>query len=858
MNKPDTTNLQAALDLAANGWNVFPLRAGTKIPALPKSQGGNGAHDGTTDRDQILKWWGSNPSRGIGANLGDNLLAFDIDINHGGQVLTSFPPTRVHISGRGNGNQHLIYQYNPGTEVSRLKPGTNVLGIGIDLRIGRGSYIVMPPTKHEETGNPYYVDNTNTPIHTLTDEQLQNLFDEAGVDKPKYLTQKPTPAVRDHQKSLTLANSADGYLTDLLANPPAQGGRNDWLTKVAGCLARKHRTSETDYLQALHNANTYLPEPLPQTEVIKTGNSIWTAEHTNNPERDATAESGWLVGRDGRLYCLSVSKVEDGVEFGLSEWADFDITAEGVAVDDDHKRTYWVNVQWAGNDIRTIVTGEMLADQRLLVKWLGAYGATINEPSNVAYRMAPSTRLIRYLNSQHPKIVHIVRHMGTQNIDSTNVFITSDGVITKHGYEPKEQSGIVLDPHLVHSKNANYHYGFKHDEATAANVLARVLTYQDETICSVYGAWWAACLLKPQISERTSMFPILGVEAASESGKTTGFFDLMVQLNGNQLGHVAPTRPVLRDYASANSCGIVWVDDLDDLHPYEELLRASTTNGVVAKMDSDNNGVKSSKIVAPIFLSGEALGLDTQKALADRSIVLNAPSPKHRTTPDGRPQWEDIVQLQTEYAKYPQRLGVLAGWYVQAALRWENEVSAVVAQYEDKGRSGSKYGVLVAGACLLDSIINQTWVTNGEHAQRVRSWVADNKARELDQDNTLTREILPWVLRTFDMPHSVEVYDGGKWDKLKTPAIIKNSDGIGETWEIWYSPTALADVWDRYKNGRVSTRTATTTALQQQAKVLGGDRKSHRIIGTKQQLKMRKLPSEYVPAVLERTGQELS
>src|SRR5699024_9559094 len=92
----------AALDLAESGWNVFPLRPNTKVPQISKKAGGKGAHDGTTDPEQITKWWENNPKRGIGANLGDDLIAFDIDIQNGGFVLDSFPETLTHHSGRGN------------------------------------------------------------------------------------------------------------------------------------------------------------------------------------------------------------------------------------------------------------------------------------------------------------------------------------------------------------------------------------------------------------------------------------------------------------------------------------------------------------------------------------------------------------------------------------------------------------------------------------------------------------------------------------------------------------------------------------------------------------------------------------
>ena len=67
---PPADMLAAALALAADGWNVFPLRPGTKIPLFPRAHDksdrrcngecgreGHGAHDGTVDPATIKRWW---------------------------------------------------------------------------------------------------------------------------------------------------------------------------------------------------------------------------------------------------------------------------------------------------------------------------------------------------------------------------------------------------------------------------------------------------------------------------------------------------------------------------------------------------------------------------------------------------------------------------------------------------------------------------------------------------------------------------------------------------------------------------------------------------------------------------------
>ena len=282
-----STHLTAALELAQAGWNVFPLRQGTKTPAIGKKQGGRGAHDGTTDAAQIRKWWVANPSRGIGANLGTDRIAIDIDLNHGGEFLKSFPATRMHYSGRGNGNAHLIYRYAPGSMTARMKSGTDVLGLGIDIRIGEGSYIVMPPTTHEATGQPYSVGPENNGVeHVLTDDELVAIWAESGREMPRHLTEAPKTARRGGLRAVPAG--ASSKLQDLLDNPPSEGGRNDWLSRVSGHYARQFVGQVEQYQAAVEAANGLMTEPLPDVEVTKTSTKIWETHEEGIQDDKAT------------------------------------------------------------------------------------------------------------------------------------------------------------------------------------------------------------------------------------------------------------------------------------------------------------------------------------------------------------------------------------------------------------------------------------------------------------------------------------------------------------------------------------------------------------------------------------------
>lgn len=74
-----------------------------------------------------------------------------------------------------------------------------------------------------------------------------------------------------------MAPTAEGGLTALLAAPPPEGGRNDWLARVAGHYARQFASRDA-YVEKLASANDRLDSPLPEAEVRKTADSIWKAE----------------------------------------------------------------------------------------------------------------------------------------------------------------------------------------------------------------------------------------------------------------------------------------------------------------------------------------------------------------------------------------------------------------------------------------------------------------------------------------------------------------------------------------------------------------------------------------------------
>ncbi len=140
-----------APELAAAGWDVFPLRG--KVPAIA---GGRGVLDATTDPAAIANWARRYPSANIGARIPETLIVVDTDPRHGGEDnlqalacrIGGLVDTLTVFSGRGDGGRHRYYR-NPGGSLSATR-----LPVGVDLKTHAG-YCVVPPSLHPDNGKPY-------------------------------------------------------------------------------------------------------------------------------------------------------------------------------------------------------------------------------------------------------------------------------------------------------------------------------------------------------------------------------------------------------------------------------------------------------------------------------------------------------------------------------------------------------------------------------------------------------------------------------------------------------------------------------------------------------------------------------
>ncbi len=233
-----STNLESALWYAENGYRVFPVNG--KIP-LTK----NGFKDASQEKIQIQEWWTHNPEAGVAVATGNGLVVIDIDdVELNKDWLYDY--SKECISTTPRGGMHIWFNGEARNSVNAE--------IRVDVR-GNGGYVVVPPS-------PGY-DWTNGPLHISDLSPIpQDLLD--------YVQPKKTQEVKTNDSG------------DVM-----HGGRNNYLTQVAGALQRKGLSYEalTAALSAENEARCN--PPLSDQEVATIAKSV--SRYT--PEDPITADA---------------------------------------------------------------------------------------------------------------------------------------------------------------------------------------------------------------------------------------------------------------------------------------------------------------------------------------------------------------------------------------------------------------------------------------------------------------------------------------------------------------------------------------------------------------------------------------
>lgn len=785
-----TAPYEDARQLAAWGFTVYPAKHQGKMPVVPWKQyltsGTTERLEGWFSRGEPLNMW-------IACGRPSRCVVLDIDSDEAhtywqakmGELLDATTCVRT---AKG---WHYYFTIDDDQAVPSWSHHDAATGLQWDVRAD-GTGVIVPPSVHE-SGHVY-----------------------EWVRDPDHMQPMPDllrgPGGHGDLPDVDIA-PVRSMLSQLLSNPPDEGGRNVWMSRVAGHYAKQYRGQRDAYEVQCRLANTLCSPPLDDDELAKTLESIWAKENAK-PDQEVAQQSldqdcGWLLSAKDHLLTLVTVKDADGNSTqDLRQWGNFDLRALGVVEDGDALRTYDVEIhRKRTGDVRNdLLPAQVLADSRRMRAWLAQHGVNLTTPAEreVGAKMAWTDRLQAYIESQNPPRFQVVNSLGWHG----DGFIVHEGVIRDdgmHGFD-----GVKPNPLL--RKLGDWRYGVVEvDEAR--RVLNEVLTFHHPIVASVFGAWWAACLLKPQIQQRSSQFPIMGLEAPSESGKTTGMFSKLIQLAGNGQGQTMYTPAALRDALGSHRSGIVWIDDEDSLDHLTRLFRSATGEGSMTKKGEDNTGSVTAHLVAPLLISGEALGLDDQKALRDRTISLEVPSPTDRMSlhDPSRPQWDDIVELGRTYPD----LTVMAGTIVQLALQQAALVEQLPSLKGDGHRFGDKMATLRLGARILAGMTG-----DDAHVQRVDEWVACQE--DTGAENALTLEIIPTALAMLGMPDHVAAPMHGE---PGTPVFYRAD---GDLAGVWVNTMHLAEWWRLHKRGKVEQRVASRAALNAQLKALGGTERSIR------------------------------
>lgn len=259
---------EAALEWARLGYKLFPCVPRTKIPAIAE-----GLYGASADAALIEKWWTENPDYNIGLPCGEanGITAIDVDPAKGGldsliewwpELAQGAPFTISPTDGT-----HYVLSHSPGIR--------NLVGFkpGLDIR-NDGGYIMVGPSVHPNGGTYKTYPDQKSGWNVACESFLQN-YKKQATDTPRN----------------------EGGLVP-------EGGRNAYLTSLAGSMQRKGMSLEALEAALLAENETALEIPLPEWEVRSIVKSI--SRYT--PEAPASADvQGMLAppeARSGDLLSL--------------------------------------------------------------------------------------------------------------------------------------------------------------------------------------------------------------------------------------------------------------------------------------------------------------------------------------------------------------------------------------------------------------------------------------------------------------------------------------------------------------------------------------------------------------------------
>lgn len=824
---------RSALIYFDRGWSgVLPMPTGKMAKAYPP-KGFTGKDSRYPPRDLVVRWVATRRDSNVAIRLPYGVVGIDVDAYEGKDGLATLnehnrtlgpwladPDARtVRSSSRSDGISG-IYLFRASLPEGRRWRGS--IGPGIEIVHAGHRYVMAAPSRHPKTDASYrWLDGTETVRLPEPDDlpELAPAWIEA-LTKPVHVSEMDTPSgLAKYQAAADGTNyGLEGMrreLDELRAAWDNDTGFNNKLNEAAFAIGQLAGGGELEPAYARGQIEQLMIEvgaPDDQYRTLESGFESGLAQPREaapqTPGRAIAMASGGLRGDGTMLWYASTEKDDDGNARQVWKlWGDFDVKVLGKIIGPSGAIEEYSLAITRNRDsatIEAVLPVRILAKPLEFTKWLMGYEVA------VLGTMAPApqwnARFQLYLVSQDARESRTAPHLGWD--DSSESFLTFDGVLTKDGLQPFD--GVRPNPSL-RDQAIDYHYGFAGTPEDARGVLREVLTFHAGQVTSVFGAWWAACLLKGQIMRKVSMFPSMGIEATSESGKTNGFFPMMIQLAGNRRGQANDTTANFRDIVAGHRSGIAWQDDLDDPRKLFELIRAATSEGTMGKKGEDRTSSVDAKLVAPIMVSGEGIDMSQQKAMADRVIPLRVGSPKDRKSlhDPSRPQWDDIVALRERWPD----MTMLAGHLVALALGHVDLVNQIpVLRGGMSGRHADKLAVVRMGARLLARLTG-----DDSHIKLVDDWAAAHV--DIGNENTLTLLIVPQFLKLVGARSEPRRYDNKPYHSVPFPVLIRPDKD--EVMSVWVNTDLLALWWREHHHGKADQRTETADALRGQATDLG-------------------------------------
>ena len=314
--------LQDAIMYATDmGMKVLPCKPNGDQNKAPLIR--NGFKAASADTQQIQSWWQQWPNALIGVAIPDHYLVLDIDPRNGGSlealeaVTGPLPDTLTSWSGRGDGGRHLWFK-KPAREISSRQ-----LPKGVDLKAGGRGYVIVPPSLHPVTSEPY----------TWTGTQVAELPAQAveALAPPKRPVPLPAPVV-EHSGNLTglvrsVAESVEGernqklywascrafdhgdeaVVQDLFEAALSAGLTDSEASATIDSARRTDRQPVEPFIprEPLQVSRNYSPEPEPKSEPTEDGLDVSDGLDGSNmgdvslqatPAQNSDAESDPLAG----------------------------------------------------------------------------------------------------------------------------------------------------------------------------------------------------------------------------------------------------------------------------------------------------------------------------------------------------------------------------------------------------------------------------------------------------------------------------------------------------------------------------------------------------------------------------------